>query len=147
MLVKDIMTTCVSCVKPETSISQIARQMKQDNIGSLPVCNDSGNVLGIITDRDITIRSISNLDSSLYDSSNMPTAQEIMSTNMIYATPNMNLHDATILMSKHQIRRLPVISNQRLVGIVSLADIARKKLYVDEAGDALSAISKAQTFL
>ena len=119
--------------------------MKQDNIGSLPVCNDLGNVLGIVTDRDIAIRGISNFDLAAATVSNIPTAQEIMSTNMIFATPNMNLHDAALLMSKHQIRRLPVISNQRLVGIITLADIARKKLYVDEAGDILSAISKAQT--
>ena len=142
MLVKELMTTCVSCVKPDTSIPQIARQMKQDNIGSLPVCNDRGHVLGIVTDRDIAIRGISNLSIDKPTNSHMPTAQEIMSTNMIYATPNMNIHDAALLMSKHQIRRLPVISNQRLVGIISLADIARKKLYVDEAGDILSSVSQ-----
>ena len=146
MLVKDIMTTCVSCLKPEASISQAAKQMKQDNIGSLPVCTDSGQVMGILTDRDITIRAVAN---SAYPRQGAQSsefteqkAQDIMSTAMIYATPNMNLHDAANLMSKHQIRRLPVISNKRLVGIISLADIARKNICIDEAGDVLSAVSK-----
>jgi CBS domain-containing protein len=76
MRVKDLMATSVTCVKPETSIEQVARQMKQENIGSVPVCNDRGEALGIITDRDIVIRSVSN--------DNQPkTAKEIMTKNLV----------------------------------------------------------------
>lgn len=137
MLIKDLMTPCVSCVRPESTLSQAADRMKCENIGSLPVCNDAGNVLGIITDRDIVIRALS--DGTV---SRGIKIGDIMSTNIISVSPNMNTHDAALIMSKHQIRRLPVVMNNRLVGIISLADIARRTLYIDEAGDVLSAVSK-----
>lgn len=138
MRVKDLMSTAVTCVKPETSVEQVARQMKQENIGSLPVCNDRGEALGIITDRDIVIRSVSN--------DNQPkTAKEIMTKNLVFADPNMDTHQAALLMAKYQVRRLPVVENNQIVGMLAMADIARKQIYIDEAGDALSAISKQST--
>lgn len=138
MRVKELMATSVTCVKPDTSIEQVARQMKQENIGSIPVCDDRGEVLGIITDRDIVIRSVSN--------ENRPKiAKEIMTKSLVVAEPNMDTHDAALLMAKYQIRRLPVIENNQIVGMLAMADIARKQRFVDEAGDALSAISKQST--
>lgn len=138
MRVKDLMSTSVTCVKPDTSIEQAARQMKQENIGSIPVCSDRGEVLGIITDRDIVIRSVSN--------ENRPKiVQEIMTKNLVVAEPGMDTHQAALLMAKYQIRRLPVVENNQIVGMLAMADIARKPIYVDEAGDALSAISKQST--
>ncbi|HML36953.1 MAG TPA: CBS domain-containing protein [Bacillota bacterium] len=138
MRVKDLMTTSITCVKPDTSIEQVARQMKQENIGSIPVCNDRGEVQGIITDRDIVIRSVS--------SDNRPKiAKEIMTKNLVAADPNMDTHEAALLMAKYQVRRLPVLENNQIVGMLAMADIARKQIYVDEAGDALSAISKQST--
>jgi CBS domain-containing protein len=138
MRVKDLMASSVTCVKPDTSIEQIAKQMKQENIGCIPVCNDRGEALGIITDRDIVIRSVSK--------DNRPKiAREIMTKNIISVDPNMDTHQATLIMAKYQIRRLPVIENGQIVGMLAMADIARKPIYVDEAGDALSAISKQST--
>jgi len=138
MRVKDLMSTSVTCVKPDTSIEQVARQMKQENVGSVPVCNDRGEALGIVTDRDIVIRSVSN--------DNHPkTAKEIMTKNLVFADPNMDTHQAALLMAKYQVRRLPVVDNNQIVGMLAMADIARKQIYVDEAGDALSAISKQST--
>lgn len=139
MRVKDLMSTTVTCVRPETSIEQVAKQMKQENIGSIPVCNDRGEALGIITDRDIVIRSVSNI------SNEKKTAKDIMTKNLICAEPNMDTHEAALLMAKYQVRRLPVLENNKIVGMLAMADIARKPIYVDEAGDALSAISKQST--
>lgn len=135
MLVKDLMTTGISCVKKEASLKQIAKQMKQEDVGLIPVCNDKGQVLGVITDRDLVLRAL-----ALSDSSQL-AAGDLMSTNIIYAQPEMNTHHAALLMAKYQVRRLPVAQNDRLVGMLSMADIARKPVFVDEAGDALSAIS------
>lgn len=138
MRVKDLMTSSVTCVRPETSIAQVAKQMKQENVGSIPVCNDRGEALGIITDRDIVLRSVSN-------ENNPKTAKDIMTKNLVFADPNMDTHQAALLLAKYQVRRLPVVDNNKLVGMLSMADIARKQIYVDEAGDALSAISKPST--
>lgn len=138
MRVKNLMSTSVTCVRPETSIEQVAKQMKQENIGSIPVCNDRGEALGIITDRDIVIRAVSN-------GGGPKTAQDIMTKHLVFAEPNMDTHEASLLMAKYQVRRLPVVENNKLVGMLAMADIARKPIYVDEAGDALSAISKQST--
>ncbi len=138
MKVKDMMSTSVVCARPETPIDILAKQMKTENVGLLPICTDSGNILGVVSDRDIVLRSVSNKMMN-------QTAKDIMTQNVICATPNMDSHDAALLLSKYQVRRLPVAENGKLVGMLALADIARKKLYIDEAGDALSAISKITT--
>jgi CBS domain-containing protein len=135
MLVKELMSTGICCAGPEASLTQIAKQMKQENVGAIPVCNDRGEVLGIVTDRDIVVRNVAEGNDNI-------VAKDIMSTNMIFAAPDMNTHDAALLFSKYQVRRLPVVSNNKLIGMFSIADIARKRIYADEAGDALSAISK-----
>ena len=138
MKVKDLMSTSIVCVRPETSLSQVAKEMRQADIGSIPVCDDQSQVVGIITDRDIVIRAMSS-------EQGLKVAGDIMTKNPIYANPNMDMHEATLLMAKHQVRRLPVVENNRLLGVLSMADVARKNIYVDEAGDALSAISKPGT--
>lgn len=132
MLVKDLMTTSISCVKENTSLLQVARQMRQEDVGMIPVCNDAGEVLGVVTDRDLVVRALAR-NKGQY-------AKDVMSTNIICTSPDMNTHNAALLLSKHQVRRLPVTQNNKLVGMLSMADIARKKVYIDEAGDALSAI-------
>jgi len=138
MKVKELMSHSITCVKAEASIEQVARQMKQENVGCVPVCNERGEVLGVITDRDIVLRSVSS-------ESRPKAAAEIMTKNLVAAAPNMDTHQAALLMAKYQIRRLPVIENNQIVGMLAMADIARKPLYIDEAGDALSAISKPST--
>ena len=135
MLVKDLMTTGISCVKEDASLSQIAKQMKQEDVGLIPVCNDKGEVLGVVTDRDLVLRAMARdrKDGEL-------KAQDVMSTNIISASPEMNTHHAALLLAKYQVRRLPVAQNGKLVGMLSMADIARRTVYIDEAGDALASI-------
>lgn len=135
MKIRDLMTHSVSCVKPETSLAQVARQMQRENVGSIPVCDDLSQIVGIVTDRDIVIRSVSNGGSP-------STAKDIMTKDIVSVGPNSSTHEAALLMAKHQVRRLPVVEAGRLIGVLSLSDIARRNLYVDEAGDALSAISR-----
>lgn len=135
MKVRELMSNSVSCVRPDTSLGQVARQMRQEDVGAIPVCNDRGEPVGIITDRDLVIRALA--------SGNPPmVAKDVMSRNLVEARPDMNTHEAALLLAEHQVRRLPVVENQKLVGMLSMADIARRRIYVDEAGDALSAISK-----
>lgn len=149
MLVKDLMTTGISCVKEDASLTQIARQMKQEDVGVIPVCNDMGEVLGLITDRDLVLRALAKEvgDWAGAEGEKALSAQDIMSTHVICASPEMNTHEAALLLAKYQIRRLPVTKNNKLVGMLSMADIARKTVYADEAGDTLSAISAATPLL
>ncbi|MDD2217607.1 MAG: CBS domain-containing protein [Eubacteriales bacterium] len=134
MQVKDLMTTGICGIKQDAAIREAAVQMQRADVGSIPVCSDSGEILGIITDRDIVIRSVA---SQSYKHS----AGDIMSTNIVTVSPETNVHDAALLLSTHKIRRLPVVSGGKLVGVISLSDIAKKRVFVDEAGDVLSALS------
>ena len=75
------------------------------------------------------------------------TSKEIMSGNPITVSPEMNTHDAAELMARYQLRRLPVVSAGHIIGMLSLADIARKTSFIDEAGDILSSVSRpARTY-
>jgi CBS domain-containing protein len=130
----DIMTTNVVSVSSNQSVREAAALMSQHNIGSLPVVDD-GQLTGIVTDRDITIRCTSqgmNPDS--------PVSQ-CMSTNLVSGNSTMDVHEAAQLMAQQQIRRLPVVDNQQLVGMVALGDLATTQIYQNEAGQALSSIS------
>lgn len=138
MKVKDLMSTNITCVSESTSAEQIARHMKKNNIGCIPVCDHSGHIKGLVTDRDLVIRCMARHEN---DVDKTVTAVDIMTLNPVTVSPNQNIHDAALLFSAHKIRRLPVTEASKIVGILSLGDIAAKPVYIDEAGDALSAIS------
>lgn len=136
MKVKDLMSTNITCVKEDTLIKNVAVHMRKNNIGCIPVCDDAGHVKGIVTDRDLVLRVMTGKCNAV-----PVTASDIMTKNPVTASPEQNIHDAALLFSAYKIRRLPVTEASRLVGILSLGDIAAKPVYIDEAGDALSAIS------
>jgi CBS domain-containing protein len=138
MKVKDLMSTDILCLKETTPAIQAAMYMKRNNIGCLPVCDDGGFVKGILTDRDLVIRLLSR-----YEQGSITHVQvgEIMSTNLVTVSPKESIHNAALLLAHHKIRRLPVTEASKLVGMLSIGDIASKPVYIDEAGDVLSAIS------
>lgn len=135
MQVKELMTTNVTKVNANSNISEIAQNMKNLNVGSIPVCDDNNNVVGIVTDRDIVLRNVANGNQT------NSTAQNVMSSHLVTVTPDTDVHEAANIMAKNQIRRLPVVENGKLVGMLSIGDLATKNIYVNEAGDALSSIS------
>lgn len=136
MELRNIMSTNIEHVSRDTSIDEAARIMRRFNIGSIPVC-DGDTLVGILTDRDIVLRSVAEGD----DSSKI-TCGDIMSSNLIVGNTSMDIHEAARIMSDNQIRRLPVVDSGKLVGMVSLGDIAVEPSFVNEAGDALNDISK-----
>ena len=142
MNVKDLMSTNISCVTEGSPISLIAQQMRREDVGSLPVCGQQGQLLGMITDRDLVLRALAK---AMSDPSILTTltAKDIMTLHPITVPPDMSSHDAALLFSSHGIRRLPVIENEKLVGMLSLGDLASRPVCIDEAGDVLSAISLA----
>lgn len=133
-VIRNLMSQNVISVAPNQSIQEAASLMSQHNVGSLPVV-ENGQLRGMITDRDITLRSTAQgLDGNT-------TVSQCMSTDLVQGTPDMDVHDAAKLMAQGQIRRLPVVENQRLLGMVSLGDLATRQPYENEAGEALSNIS------
>lgn len=136
MKVKDIMTKDVATLNAEDSAEQAAQLMKQHNVGSIPVC-EGENVIGIITDRDIALRSVAQGENGKNQK-----VRDIMSSNPVIASPDMDVHDAARIMSERQIRRLPVVENNNLVGIIALGDLAVESKLSDDAENALSNISE-----
>lgn len=135
MKLSDVMTRKVFTLTPDSSVREVANQMKELNVGAIPIV-DKEKPVGIITDRDIVLRTI-----SLNKDPLKAKAIDVMSGDLVFGTPEMDVDDAAALMSRYQIRRLPVIENNKLVGIVSLGDLAANPHFADEAGDALSDIS------
>lgn len=134
MHLHEVMTTDVTCCTPQDPVSQAAMHMKQLDVGSIPVC-ENDQVLGMVTDRDIVLRCVAE---------NKPITtpvQDIMTTNVTTGAPEMTVDDAAHMMSDKQIRRLPVVENGQLVGIVAIGDLAVRHPAAEEAGHALSDIS------
>ncbi|XSG82139.1 MAG: CBS domain-containing protein [Methyloligella sp. ZOD6] len=135
MKVKEMMHKGVQSVSAETPIGTVASKMKQFDIGAVPVERD-GELIGMITDRDIAIRCFSNGK----DISAM-TAGEVMSADPIYCRDNEEVEDAVRLMESKEIRRLPVLDEaQAIVGMVSLGDISQA-LPRDISGEMAKAVS------
>ena len=135
MNIRDVMTPNPRTVSPNDSIQSAARVMRDEDTGVVPVV-DNGKPVGVITDRDIVVRAVAE-DREL----NRPI-RDIVTRELVAVHPDMSVQEATELMSEHQVRRLPVIDNNRLVGIVSIGDIAVKEGRDSRVGDALQHISE-----
>ena len=136
MKLKEIMTQEVIAVSPETSVLDAAQIMKDKNIGSVPVCREDMDVEGIVTDRDIVLRVV-----CAGKDPKMIKCGEIMTDNLVVGKTDMEVATALELMGDVQIRRLPVVENGRLVGFVSLGDLAGSNHFPRGSEAALSAIS------
>ena len=137
MKVKDIMSKEIVSLNSDDSIEKAAQLMKQYDVGSIPICRNN-EVIGIVTDRDITLRSVAKDQGS-----KLQKVSDIMTSNLVVGDPDMNIHDAAALMSDKQIRRLPIIESKNLVGIVALADISLEPSLQDNAEETLKNISKS----
>lgn len=140
MLIRDIMSKDIVTLNSDDSIERAAQMMRQFDIGSIPVCDNSQNLVGIITDRDITLNSVASGANA-----SQQKICDFMSTNPITGNPDMDIHEAVRMMSRHQIRRLPIVENNNLVGIVSLGDISQEPNLQDNAEVALKNISESGT--
>ena len=133
-LLRDIMTENVATVSPAQTVQDAARLMSDYNVGSIPVV-DQGRVIGIITDRDITLRS------TAQGLTSTTAVSEVMSSHVICGTPDMNVEEAASLMAEKQIRRLPIVEHDQLIGVIALGDIATNEMFDEEAEAALTNIS------
>ena len=133
--VSEVMTPDPQSVPPEESLRAAAELMQNLDIGVLPVC-DGDTLVGMLTDRDIALRSVAG---GLVPESTC--VGDIMSPDLVFCTPEQDIGEAMKLMGDRQVRRLPVIDDsRRLVGIVSLADLAlRQSGHIDKAVRDISA--------
>lgn len=134
---RNVMTSDVVTVKDTQTVQEAAALMSEHNIGSIPVVNSRGDMVGIITDRDITLRTTAQGEGTQTPVSEVMTAQQV-----VQATPDMDVQQAAQLMAQQQIRRLPVVENGKIIGMVSLGDLAVDNMSDEAAGEALSNISE-----
>lgn len=137
MQCQDIMKRNVACATPNDSAAQAARQMRDGNLGFLPVCDEDGRVLGTLTDRDIAIRLVAE------DRSGDRPIDEIMTQEVVACAPDADLSEATRLMREnHKSRVVCTDKDGRLVGVISLSDVAQ---VADDSSSTLRDISARET--
>ncbi|MBT2582742.1 CBS domain-containing protein [Planococcus sp. ISL-109] len=135
MKVVEIMTADVETCTPHATIQDIAAKMREINVGSIPICEE-GRLVGIVTDRDIVIRGI------VEELASDAPISEILSETLITGTEEMLVEEAASLMARHKIRRLPIVRKERVVGIISLGDIAVRGKTPKEAETTLETLSE-----
>lgn len=137
MIVQDVMSKQVVTCSPQDYVNEVAEQMRSLDIGCLPVVNKK-RLVGMITDRDIVTRAVAK-DVKC-------KVEDIMTKSVISVSPQDTTADASILMGKHQVRRLPVLENEELVGFVSLADLAFPFPHIQEVSEAIQSISEPRSY-
>ena len=137
MKLSTIMTGGIETILPQASLAEAAKKMASQDIGSLPVCAEARRVVGIITDRDITVRAVARgMDP------NQTRVEEVMTRDVLSCSSEAEVEDACQLMEKRQVRRLLVTGQDDTpVGIVSLGDIALC-LRESQAGEVLKKVSE-----
>lgn len=118
MKVKDCMCGEVYCVKPETTINEVAKLMEKNHIGCVPVCDNENSIVGMITDRDITLRTV-----ACDKDAKTTKASDIMTCNVCTCNENDTITDAERKMAEYQIRRIPVVDNNKVIGILTFGDL------------------------
>jgi len=137
MKVKDIMTTPALSVSEKTDVYHVAKLMSENDVGVIPVCDDDGNICGVITDRDIVLRAIG-------EGKNVrtTTAVDIMTRDVTTVSPFTDLDDAFDIMADIKVRRLPVVNDSELVGMLTLGDLSQSLDYSFEVSDALCEVCR-----
>lgn len=138
MQVKELMEGSVVSVTPDETAAEAARLLARHNVGSLPVCGEDGGLRGVVTDRDIVLRCV-----AIEEDPAKTQVQKIMTRNCATISPQADAREAAQLMAAKQVRRLPVVEADKVVGMVSLGDLSQCRSCDMEAALALSEISEA----
>lgn len=137
MVVRDLMNPSVVSVEPTSSAALASRLISRHNVGALPVCSGDGRLRGMVTDRDIVLRCV-----AAEEDPAQTMVRDIMTRGCITVSPGDDCREASRLMAQRQVRRLPVVEEGRVVGMISLGDLARSHRLDMEASQALSEISE-----
>ncbi|MDB5084136.1 MAG: putative signal-transduction protein containing cAMP-binding and domain [Bacilli bacterium] len=136
MKLRELMTQRVETCHPRDSITKAAKLMQAEDVGMIPIC-EGDKVVGCLTDRDIVLNIIANERDV-----NNAVCQDAMTSDVITGSPDMSANEAADLMARQKIRRLPIVENDRLIGICAIGDLAVISIHENEAGYALSEISE-----
>ena len=134
---RDIMTPDAKCVGENDTVQEAATQLKELNVGAMPICGEDDRLKGMVTDRDIAIDVVA----AGKDPESVKVG-ELGDGKPVTIGADDSIEEALQTMSQHQVRRLPVIDGHELIGIVSQADIARN-LPDEKTGDLVEAISRS----
>src|SRR5438067_1145889 len=137
---KDVMTANPTCCTPDETVTRIAKLMKTENVGSIPICEDrnSKKLVGIVTDRDLAIQVV-----AAGKDPNTVKASDVMTGNPIGCHPDDELQTALEAMERRQIRRMPVTDAAgHLVGIIAQADVARRLDRPEQIAEFVARVSK-----
>lgn len=119
MQVKELMTESVVSIGPDETAQEAARLLARHDVGSIPVCGEDGGLRGIVTDRDIVLRCV-----AVQEDPAKKKVCEVMTRNCATVKPDDDVRAAARVMSARQVRRLPVVEDDKVVGVVSLGDIS-----------------------
>ena len=136
MKVRDLMSKPVIRIHADEPVAVAARTLTHYNIGAMPVCSADGRVCGVITDRDIVTRCL-----AADRSPERTKVRDVMTSQVQSVTPDADVTLAAHIMGSKQVRRLPVVENERLCGMISLADVANSEDNAIDASDALTEIT------
>jgi CBS domain-containing protein len=132
----DIMTKDVTVIREDETMRQAAERLANDDIGVLPICDERQQIRGILTDRDIVVHVVARGKDV-----NSTRARELEQGEIVTLRPDDSIDHAADLMAQHKVRRLPVVENGKVLGMVSQADVV-KNIPLETAGRMLTSISK-----
>ena len=139
MLVKEMMQTKVYFVTANSTLSDIISLLRNYNIGIVPVCDNTGALMGVITYRDIIMRIP---DFGSFDVRTTTLARDIMTTDVSTVSSTAEIHDAAKIFANKKVHRLPVLENGKLAGMLSISDLAKKRVFLAEVGDIIGSIAE-----
>ncbi len=122
MKVKDCMCHNVECVGPDATVCDVAKLMQNKHVGCVPVCDASKNIVGLVTDRDLILRTLA-CDKDIKQTK----VSEVMTTKVYNTTPEADIEEVSKIMCECQVRRVPVVENEQLIGIITLGDLANNQ--------------------
>jgi CBS domain-containing protein len=134
---RDIMTDNAECARADETLADAARKMRDLDVGALPICGDDDRLKGVVTDRDIVVRCVA----EGADPTSTPVS-ELAEGKTVTIGADDPVDEALRTMIEHGVRRLPVIDGDRLVGMVSQADVARETTR-EQAGELVAALSRS----
>jgi CBS domain-containing protein len=138
MTARDVMTQVPEYLKEDASVREAAERMAEEEVGALPVCDTGGHLVGMVTDRDIVVKLIaSGEDPGSATVGKLTGAQ----SEVVTIGADDSVEEALKTMADHQVRRLPVVDGDEMIGVVSQADLA-KACPPEKAGELLAAISR-----